>query len=128
MSKFEEKLSGLRVGTPIRFTQNNGQIIEGVIAENDGESMISIAITANITLRYSQIVSFESNNAFNITSIIHQQTSEETIAPPVENKEEETATILEPESKKEKKRNIKLPCSEFDIITSATKYRYLILA
>ena len=115
MSKFEEKLSGLRVGTPIRFTQNNGQIIEGVIAENDGESMISLAITANITLRYSQIVSFESNNAFNITSIIHQQTSEETIAPPVENKEEETATILEPESKKEKKRNIKLPCSEFDI-------------
>lgn len=120
MDKFEEKISALRKGTPIRFTQSNGQIIEGVIAENDGESMVSVVVTTNITLRYSQIVSFESSNAFaamtkNTIQTNVVETNEEIKTETVEPLTEETNLAAIPEAKAPKKRNIKVPCSEYDI-------------
>lgn len=120
MDKFEEKISALRTGVPIRFTQSNGQIIEGVIAENDGESMISVAVTTNITLRYSQIVSFESSNAFGVATENNIQTNEiatneEVKTETVEPLMKEANHVAIPEPPAPKKRNIKVPCSEYDI-------------
>lgn len=64
MSLIEQKLSAMKVGTPVRFIQANGQIIEGVLAENDGAEALSVQISSIISLRYSQIAGIENNNTF----------------------------------------------------------------
>lgn len=55
MNLVEQKLSALPIGSPIRFTQSNGQIIEGVLSENDKTSTLKIIVTAKVTLIYSQL-------------------------------------------------------------------------
>ena len=115
MDKFEEKISVLRKGSPIRLTQSNGQIVEGVIAENDGESMVSVVVTTNITLRYSQIVSFEISNAFNAAMANATHTAADANELTIEPSKEEVISTIPTEPKPLKKRSIKVPCSEFDI-------------
>lgn len=55
MSLLANKLSALSPGSHVRFTHVSGQIIEGVVAENDGKESLSIQITSLTTLRYDQI-------------------------------------------------------------------------
>jgi len=62
MSIFEQKLSAIPVGKSVRFTQTNGQIIEGVLTENDGSEALSVQISKVVTIRYSQIAGIEENN------------------------------------------------------------------
>lgn len=63
MNLVEQKLSALPIGSPIRFTQTNGQIIEGVLSANDKTQALEVTITAKVTLMYSQISGIEENNA-----------------------------------------------------------------
>ncbi|MBQ8791707.1 MAG: hypothetical protein IJZ51_10400 [Ruminiclostridium sp.] len=55
MSLFNDKLSKLTAGDHVRFTHSSGQVIEGIIVENDGEESLSVQITSLATLRYDQI-------------------------------------------------------------------------
>lgn len=55
MSLLTNKLSALSPGSHVRFTHVSGQVIEGIVAENDGKESISIQITSLATLRYDQI-------------------------------------------------------------------------
>ncbi len=55
MSLLSNKLSALSPGSHVRFTHVSGQMIEGVVVENDGEESLSIQITSLTTLRYDQI-------------------------------------------------------------------------
>lgn len=102
MDIFEKKLSGIQIGSTVRLTQANGQVIEGIVTENDKTSTLSVTITANITLRYSQIAGIEHNNAIGAS------------IPPIENIKSETK-IAETSVKEEKQPSIKVPCSDFDI-------------
>ena len=55
MSLLTNKLSALPPGSHVRFTHVSGQIIEGVVTENDGKESLSVQITSLATLRYDQI-------------------------------------------------------------------------
>lgn len=55
MSLLTNKLSALSPGSHVRFTHVSGQVIEGIVAENDGKESISIQITSLAALRYDQI-------------------------------------------------------------------------
>lgn len=48
MSLLDKKLSALLPGSRVRFTNLSGQVIEGIIAENDGkESLCSGYVNGN---------------------------------------------------------------------------------
>lgn len=72
MNIMEQELAQLKAGTPVRFTQQNGQIIEGVIVRNDGQDSLSISVSSQITVRYSQIAGIESSNAFGAINPVQQ--------------------------------------------------------
>jgi len=98
MSIFDRKLSAIQVGTPVRFTQANGQIIEGILVENDKSETLSVQISAIVTLRYSQITGIEENSVF--------------------------GTMLQPVSivqEKTEKKEITISCTEEDIKTAFQK-------
>ncbi len=59
MSLINQKLSEIQAGTPVRFTQRNGQIIDGVIVENDGTESLAVQITSTAVLRYEDISGME---------------------------------------------------------------------
>ncbi len=65
MSILKSELSELKVGTRVKFTQVNGQILEGVISKNDGTESLSVQISATAILKYEQITGLElsMNNA-----------------------------------------------------------------
>lgn len=55
MSLLDKKLSALLPGSRVRFTNLSGQVIEGIIAENDGKESLSVQVTSMATIRYDQI-------------------------------------------------------------------------
>lgn len=55
MSLLDKKLSALLPGSRVRFTNLSGQVIEGIIAENDGKESLSVRVTSMATIRYDQI-------------------------------------------------------------------------
>ena len=55
MSLLTNKLSALKRGDYVRFTHLSGQIIEGIVTENDGTESLSIQVTSLSTIRYDQI-------------------------------------------------------------------------
>ena len=55
MSLLDQKLAALPIGSHVRFVHRSGQIIEGVVMENDGKDALSVQITSTATLRYDQI-------------------------------------------------------------------------
>ncbi len=63
MSILDRKLSAMPVGVPVRFTQLNGQIIEGILVDNDGSEALSIQVSKIVTMRYSQITGIEESNS-----------------------------------------------------------------
>lgn len=111
MDIFEQKLSDIEVGTPVRLTQINGQIIEGIVAENDKSNALSVTITANVTLRYSQIAGIEQNNALGISG---QAVIPTTAAVPVSVQSGEEKQISEPD-KKDKKPKVKVQNPDADM-------------
>ena len=59
MNLIDQKLSALKKGDRVHFTQKNGQIIDGVVVENDKKETLSIQITALTTLKYEQVAMIE---------------------------------------------------------------------
>ena len=55
MSLLDQKLAALPIGSHVRLVHRSGQIIEGVVMENDGKDALSVQITSTATLRYDQI-------------------------------------------------------------------------
>ncbi|MDE6679374.1 MAG: hypothetical protein K2K02_10080, partial [Ruminococcus sp.] len=63
MNILDRKLSAMPVGVSVRFTQLNGQIIEGILVDNDGNEALSIQVSKIVTMRYSQITGIEESNS-----------------------------------------------------------------
>lgn len=55
MSLITDKLSAMKPGSHVRFTNVAGQIIDGIVIENDGKESLSVQITMSSTLRYDQV-------------------------------------------------------------------------
>lgn len=68
MSTFTSKLSSLRVGKPVKLTRKNGQIVEGIVVENDGHESFSVKVSALVYMKYSQISELEESNVFSAES------------------------------------------------------------
>ena len=52
MSLLDQKLAALPIGSHVRFVHRSGQIIEGIVMENDGKDALSVQITSTATLRF----------------------------------------------------------------------------
>lgn len=63
MSLINQKLSTLKAGSAVRFTQRNGHIIDGVVIENDGTDSIAVKIMSTAFIRYEDISSLEELSA-----------------------------------------------------------------
>ena len=116
MNLVEQKLSALPIGSPIRFTQSNGQIIEGVLSENDKTSTLEIIVTAKVTLMYSQIAGIEESNAFG-KNVIPVQVSDTAIVSSTGESLKANEIITEEEKKNESeiKSDIKFTCTKNEL-------------
>lgn len=54
----------------VHLTQTNGQIIKGILTENDKSESLSVQIVTTVTLRYSNIAGIEENNTFNSITVL----------------------------------------------------------
>ena len=113
MNLVEQKLSALPVGSPIRLTQSNGQIIEGVLSGNDKTAALEVTVTAKVTLMYSQITGIEENNAFGL-SVIPVAVSASGITQPAD-PVVDTTVKGEKESNPETQADIKFSCTDYDL-------------
>lgn len=59
MSLINQKLSMLQTGTAVRFTQRNGQIIDGIVIANDNTESLAVQITSTAFVRYDDISGLE---------------------------------------------------------------------
>ncbi|MBR1592930.1 MAG: hypothetical protein IJ666_07960 [Ruminococcus sp.] len=101
MSILDRKLSDAKIGSKIRFIQQNGNTIEGIVTENDGTDSVSIQVSSIVTIRYSQIAGIETF------------TSGETETVPTR--------VTEPDKDKpsaRRRREINFSCSESDVKAS----------
>ena len=123
MNLVEQKLSALSIGEPVRLTQTNGQIIEGVLSANDKTEALEVIVTAKVTLMYSQITGIEQNNAFGIGNIPVQSVT--TIIRPDNPALEkaETPTKKEKQAKSESQIDIRFICTEHDLRNAFTAMR-----
>ena len=71
MGIFSEFLTKLNKGDQVRITQTNGQIMEGVVTENDGEGAIALQVVMNAIVRYNCIDS--------VSLVSHGQTERQNI-------------------------------------------------
>ncbi len=55
MSLITDNLSRIKPGSHVRFTHISGQIIDGIVIENDGRESLSVQITLNSIIRYDQV-------------------------------------------------------------------------
>lgn len=55
MNQFDNYLSGLSVGEHVRITQTNGQVLEGVIVQNDGTESFQLQVTMKMFVRYRAV-------------------------------------------------------------------------
>ncbi|MEE5992834.1 MAG: hypothetical protein V3G42_06295 [Oscillospiraceae bacterium] len=74
MNLIDKKLSALKAGDRVCFTQKNGQMLTGVIVENDGKETLSVQVTALATLKYEQISMIEENAVRAFEPIVSQVT------------------------------------------------------
>lgn len=59
MSLIYQKLSTIQPGTAVRFTQRNGQIVDGVIINNDGTESLAVQVMSTAILKYEDITGLE---------------------------------------------------------------------
>lgn len=95
MSLLDKKLSALLPGSHIRFTNLAGQVIEGIVAENDGTESLSVQVTSLATIRYDQIGMVDE---YGQRTIVMQEPSlaDNAAAVPVSAAIKETAPSAEP--------------------------------
>ena len=58
MNLFEQMLSQAKPGTEIKLTLSSGQVIEGVVTQNDNTAALAVQITSTV-VRYDQIAAIE---------------------------------------------------------------------
>ncbi len=63
MNLFEQTLADLKKGELVRITQKNGDVLEGIITENDGGSAIAVQIAVHAVIRYDQITAVSKHTA-----------------------------------------------------------------
>lgn len=123
MSLINQKLSEVKAGTPVRFTQRNGQIIDGIILENDGTESLAVQITSTAVLRYEDISGME---IFQIEENLIQPmpTPVEPVQPKKKQNEQSAQIPVQPvQTIKNKQKNLVLPeieCSK-EIISTVFK-------
>ena len=54
-SLMNKRLAQLNPGDHVCMTHASGQIVEGIVTDNDGKNSLSVQITSHITMRYDQI-------------------------------------------------------------------------
>ncbi|MGN0650756.1 MAG: hypothetical protein ACI4KM_09995 [Oscillospiraceae bacterium] len=113
MNLIEQKLAAMQIGTPVRFTQTNGQTLEGILVENDGSESLSIQISSIATIRYSQITAMETSGAQAAVSLPIPAVQAEQPAQAPAQAPAETPVKNEPD-----KRDIMMTCTEYDVKTS----------
>lgn len=93
MSLLGKKLSALQPGSHVRFINLSGQVIEGIVAENDGKESLSVQVTSLATIRYDQIGMVDEYGP-----IVMQEPSlaDNTVAIPVSAPAKETTPSTEP--------------------------------
>ena len=57
-SLMNKRLAQLNPGDHVCMTHASGQIVEGIVTDNDGKNSLSVQITSHITMRYDQISFF----------------------------------------------------------------------
>ncbi len=117
MNLVEKKLSAMPVGSPVRLIQANGQIIEGVLSENDKTTALEVTVTAKVTLMYSQITGIEENNAFG-ANIAPVSVSAGITTQPADLTPTVTDTAVKKQKETKTKSDIKLTCTEYDLKSS----------
>lgn len=117
MNLVEKKLSSMSIGSPVRLTQLNGQIIEGILSDNDKTTSIEVTVTAKVTLMYSQITGIEENNAFKKSSILAKSFVADAEQPSIITIKKDESTSKK-ETLLEKKDGIKFNCTEYDLRSS----------
>ena len=117
MNLVEKKLSSMSIGSPVRLTQLNGQIIEGILSDNDKTTSIEVTVTAKVTLIYSQITGIEENNAFKKSSILAKSFVADAEQPSIITIKKDESTSKK-DTLLEKKDGIKFNCTEYDLRSS----------
>ena len=117
MNLVEKKLSSMSIGSPVRLTQLNGQIIEGILSDNDKTTSIEVTVTAKVTLMYSQITGIEENNAFKKSSILAKSFVADAEQPSIITIKKDESTSKK-DTLLEKKDGIKFNCTEYDLRSS----------
>ena len=59
MNLFEQMLSQAKPGTEIKLTLSSGQVIAGVVTQNDNTAALAVQITSTAVVRYDQIAAKE---------------------------------------------------------------------
>lgn len=59
MNLFEQMLSQAKPGTEIKLTLLSGQVIAGVVTQNDNTAALAVQITSTAVVRYDQIAAIE---------------------------------------------------------------------
>lgn len=118
MNFVEQKLSSMSVGSPVRLTQLNGQIIEGILSGNDKTTALEVTVTAKVTLMYSQVTGIEENNAFGMGVNLVPESTGDVIQPVDSMAIKFDTTKREKEAKPETQTDIKLNCTEYDLRSS----------
>ena len=59
MNLFEQMLSQAKPGTEIKLTLSSGQVIAGVVTQNDNTAALAVQITSTAVVRYDQIAAIE---------------------------------------------------------------------
>lgn len=93
MSLLNKKLSALQPGSYVRFINLSGQVIEGIVTENDKEESLSVQITSLATIRYDQIGMLDE---YSQSTIVTQEPSLTNNIVPVSAPSKETDPTAEP--------------------------------
>ena len=92
-SLMNKQLAQLKPGDHVCMTHASGQIVEGIVTDNDEKNSLSVQITSHITMRYDQIsflsIMNPSETELSVTQVIQKENSSGGETP------EETPKIVE---------------------------------
>ena len=78
MSLIKDKLSAMKPGSRVRITNVSGQVIDGIVTENDGSESLSVEVKITSTIRYNQVGMIElCDNSSQIVKVTQEVTQTE---------------------------------------------------
>ena len=81
MNLFEQMLSQAKPGTEIKLTLSSGQVIAGVVTQNDNTASLAVQITSTAVVRYDQIAAIEQFGITNAMPLTQPQAQPLTETP-----------------------------------------------